>query len=67
MSQPYRTCPSCGANLDPGELCDCLESHGIVGLPEPEDSDDVPYHDDDIAMADDDTVDGEGEDDGYGR
>ena len=19
----YRTCPSCGANLDPGERCDC--------------------------------------------
>ncbi len=19
----YRTCPSCGANLDPGEVCDC--------------------------------------------
>lgn len=22
----YRTCPYCGANLDPGERCDCLES-----------------------------------------
>ena len=21
----YRTCPHCGANLDPGEICDCLE------------------------------------------
>ena len=19
----YKTCPSCGANLDPGEHCDC--------------------------------------------
>lgn len=19
----YRTCPRCGANLDPGEVCDC--------------------------------------------
>jgi hypothetical protein len=19
----YRTCPECGANLDPGEKCDC--------------------------------------------
>lgn len=19
----YRTCPHCGANLDPGEVCDC--------------------------------------------
>ena len=21
----YRTCPLCGANLDPGESCDCAE------------------------------------------
>ena len=21
----YRTCPRCGANLDPGETCNCLE------------------------------------------
>ena len=21
----YNTCPNCGANLDPGEKCDCLE------------------------------------------
>ena len=21
----YRTCPDCGAHLDPGERCDCLE------------------------------------------
>ena len=21
----YKTCPNCGANLDPGERCDCLE------------------------------------------
>ena len=20
----YKTCPHCGANLDPGEVCDCL-------------------------------------------
>lgn len=29
----YRTCPLCGANLDPGELCDCQdgeESEGAV-------------------------------------
>lgn len=25
----YRTCPNCGAALDPGERCDCLrESNG---------------------------------------
>lgn len=22
----YRTCPCCGAHLDPGERCDCEES-----------------------------------------
>jgi hypothetical protein len=22
----YKTCPDCGAHLDPGELCDCRES-----------------------------------------
>ena len=21
----YRTCPRCGAHLDPGEICDCLD------------------------------------------
>lgn len=21
----YKTCPDCGANLDPGEKCDCKE------------------------------------------
>lgn len=21
----YRTCPLCGASLDPGELCDCVQ------------------------------------------
>ena len=21
----YKTCPNCGAHLDPGELCDCFE------------------------------------------
>lgn len=21
----YRVCPDCGANLDPGETCDCME------------------------------------------
>lgn len=23
MSEPYKTCPDCGAHLDPGEVCDC--------------------------------------------
>lgn len=24
----YRTCPHCGANLDPGERCDCQREPG---------------------------------------
>lgn len=31
----YRTCPDCGANLDPGEICDCKENAAPVGS-EPE-------------------------------
>ena len=28
MSTYYHTCPDCGCNLDPGEICDCKnESH----------------------------------------
>lgn len=27
MSIQYRTCPHCGANLDPGEPCDCQKDH----------------------------------------
>lgn len=23
MSEPYKTCPDCGAHLDPCEICDC--------------------------------------------
>ena len=26
MSKQYITCPYCGANLDPGERCDCLRA-----------------------------------------
>ena len=26
MSEPYKTCPDCGAHLDPGESCDCRSS-----------------------------------------
>lgn len=25
MSKPYRVCPDCGCNLDPGERCDCKD------------------------------------------
>lgn len=24
----YRTCPDCGAHLDPGETCDCKDAEG---------------------------------------
>lgn len=23
MSKPYKTCPTCGAHLDHGEICEC--------------------------------------------
>lgn len=26
MSRYYRECPFCGANLDPGEICDCRDA-----------------------------------------
>ena len=26
----YRKCPFCGANLDPGELCDCQQERAEV-------------------------------------
>lgn len=25
MYTPYKSCPDCGANLDPGERCDCSQ------------------------------------------
>jgi len=25
----YRTCPYCGANLDPGEKCDCRDEENM--------------------------------------
>lgn len=27
MKHYYHTCPICGANLDPGERCDCEEEN----------------------------------------
>ena len=27
----YRVCPDCGANLDPGEICDCQEADELEG------------------------------------
>lgn len=26
----YHTCPCCGANLDPGERCDCDEAANLI-------------------------------------
>lgn len=30
----YRTCPHCGAHLDPGETCDCVASRYAMLNPE---------------------------------
>lgn len=27
----FKTCPHCGAHLDPGEVCDCREENAAVG------------------------------------
>ena len=38
----YKTCPYCGANNDPGEVCDCREAKrgdkgdGFSGMVQPE-------------------------------
>lgn len=34
----YRTCPDCGAHLDPGEICDCKETEGarVTGTDAPD-------------------------------
>lgn len=29
----YRTCPYCGAHLDSGEKCDCMDEDENCGLP----------------------------------
>lgn len=26
----YHTCPECGANLDPGEKCDCQKNNSYI-------------------------------------
>lgn len=28
----YRTCPRCGGNLDPGEVCDCGKEKAVLGV-----------------------------------
>lgn len=32
---PYRTCPLCGAHLDPGERCDCQDEKEEAALSAP--------------------------------
>ena len=29
----YRTCPNCGANLDPGEVWDCMKKKALPVIP----------------------------------
>lgn len=31
----YKICPRCGAHLDPGEHCDCLEKPETMAPPRP--------------------------------
>lgn len=40
----YHTCPSCGANLDPGEQCDCRQG----GESDPAVKTDSAYRNDDF-------------------
>lgn len=40
MGQYYYTCPTCGANLDPGEKCsDCSENNNVETLVTPDEYD----------------------------
>ena len=32
MTQYYRTCPDCGANLDPGERCTCWDPLWLIDV-----------------------------------
>ena len=41
----YHTCPSCGANLDPGEQCDCRQAGKED---DPSVKTDSAYHNDDF-------------------
>ena len=38
----YKTCPHCGANLDPGEQCDCLEVEARVLVEHPTEKEAAP-------------------------
>lgn len=39
----YRTCQNCGAHLDPGERCDCLDDlHEADDEPETQQEDEEP-------------------------
>lgn len=46
MGQYYRVCPHCGATLDAGEVCDCLDdlqlAEYILSEDEPIGMEDVP-------------------------
>lgn len=32
----YKTCPDCGANLDPGEICDCKKETAPLARERPQ-------------------------------
>lgn len=33
MSKPYKTCPTCGSNLDHGETCNCQREPKALDQP----------------------------------
>ena len=54
----YRTCPHCGANLDPGEVCDCRDKERAAqGAANTEDGK-VEHVDHAVSTSDDTTVGG---------
>ena len=52
----YKTCPHCGANLDPGEVCDCRDKERAAqGAANTEDGK-VEHVDHAVSTSDDTTV-----------
>lgn len=39
----FRRCPCCGANLDPGEQCDCMQKENVASRGANTESDKAKY------------------------